>query len=385
MTIRGVFALLLLSSGCGGEAQSPSEAVPMWGTEEIARVGSVDESGSALADVADVLALDSLLLVLEWGQPRVAVFGPAHGWIRDFAEPGDGPGALRRPQALGLTGEQIWIRDPGGARLETYSLGGEPQQSYRFSIPGDSLGAGLVPYALLEDGTVLAGPRNRRMAWQLRGLTKYVDYLKVDAGGQVLQPLYRGALGETDAYSVEASNGSHFVGPHPLQESPLAAPFPDGSGLVVVERYMPDGPEEATFRLLVFDASGTRITDEAIPFQPVSADGWLETYLEEIENTTTGADPAELVRALREGLPPREYYPPVAELVAGMDGTVWLKREWTGSAMETWEIYGRDGDILGQVQLPRDFQVRYSSAQAVWGVESDDLDVPYVVGYRVHH
>jgi len=120
------------------------------------------------------------------------------------------------------------------------------------------------------------------------------------------------------------------------------------------------------------------------PLHPLSAEGWKERHISRLLESTPGSDiPEGVVQGLREDLPERRFYPAVSELVAGADGTVWLRREPVDTAQATWEVYDEEGARVGRVHLPAGLRLRHASRQELWGIETDDLDVPYVVGLRV--
>src|SRR5690606_31953282 len=91
-------------------------------------------------------------------------------------------------------------------------------------------------------------------------------------------------------------------------------------------------------------------------------------------------------RAAIEAALPRTS-PPVREIQAGVDGTIWLLREYQVDR-DRWEVYDAEMRLLGAVEfssrtpmwdVPR-IHVRLlrASLDEVWGVEVDELEVPYV-------
>lgn len=41
------------------------------------------------------------------------------------------------------------------------------------------------------------------------------------------------------------------------------------------------------------------------------------------------------------------------------------------------------GDAIGVVELPSGFTMLFARGMRVWGMEQDELDIPYMVRYRV--
>ena len=87
-----------------------------------------------------------------------------------------------------------------------------------------------------------------------------------------------------------------------------------------------------------------------------------------------------------------EHHPPVRKIVAGDDGSIWLLRESSPSPADLWEIYGEDGRLEGSVRItgavgaipwnPR-LEIFRATRTEVWGMTTDDLEVPYIHRYRV--
>ena len=87
--------------------------------------------------------------------------------------------------------------------------------------------------------------------------------------------------------------------------------------------------------------------------------------------------------ALEDALADIASLPPVTEAVAGSDGSVWLQREDTGLDELGWDVYSLDGTLVAKISLPRSTTILRASLQDLWVVEPDELNVPFVVHYRV--
>ena len=56
-------------------------------------------------------------------------------------------------------------------------------------------------------------------------------------------------------------------------------------------------------------------------------------------------------RAYRDAFWVPEYHPPVRQVVAGTDGTIWLLREMREDRVDVWEVYDADGALEGRVEV----------------------------------
>jgi hypothetical protein len=80
-------------------------------------------------------------------------------------------------------------------------------------------------------------------------------------------------------------------------------------------------------------------------------------------------------------LPPAQQ--PVSAAVLSSDGTLWLRREERGLPTVEWLVLDPTGHILARVQTPAGLQLLAVEKGAAWGVVKDELDIPYVIRYRV--
>ena len=111
----------------------------------------------------------------------------------------------------------------------------------------------------------------------------------------------------------------------------------------------------------------------------------IRTY----ENEGPGSNVSPQLREIREQvLASRRYadsLPHFQVVQPAPDGSLWLG-EFTGHLGGTptrWWRISADGELEGYLDLPEGFRVLSFEEGEVLGVERDELDVPFVVGYRV--
>lgn len=375
---------LVLVVACGDSASVGSSRAT-WELIEIGRIGTVEGEGTSLSSVSGLAQLDSTLFLIESSPPRAARFRVSGEWLGDFSGTGDGPGELRSPSSIGVTGNRVWVADPRAARLEAFTPDGHSLESFRFSIPPDSLGNRAFPVALLEDGSVLAGPGSVSVGAVIRGALTHGTYYRTTASGEVLGTVYESAVPESDFFQAPLQGRSVIMGGHPIPQAPLVSAFPDGSGMVAVERWISSG-SPASFLLRVFNSEGTKTAEVAVPYEPVSGGNWLERFLAEQREAMEGnggPSTARILNALEENLAPRPFLPPITKALAGRDGSIWLRREETGLDSVRWEILDRSGALAGMTWLGTETNIVLASLDEAWAVETDEFDVPFLVRYRV--
>ncbi len=82
--------------------------------------------------------------------------------------------------------------------------------------------------------------------------------------------------------------------------------------------------------------------------------------------------------------PKPDRRPAFSGFVVDAADRLWVS-EWAepGRTPETVWVFSPDGTLLGQVGLPPGFTLAAATTEALWGVTKDELDVPYVVRYRL--
>ena len=78
-----------------------------------------------------------------------------------------------------------------------------------------------------------------------------------------------------------------------------------------------------------------------------------------------------------------EFYPPISAVVAGVDGTSWLRREDTGAPATEWLVLDARGNMSARLRLPRQLEIKWAGANHIWAAVPDEFDVPFLVRYRI--
>jgi hypothetical protein len=91
----------------------------------------------------------------------------------------------------------------------------------------------------------------------------------------------------------------------------------------------------------------------------------------------------DLLSGIADALDRRSFYPPVTRLVAGTDGSTWVRREEIATDSVQWDVFDRLGVRIGRASTSTDLRIVAASLEEVWAVEQDDLDVPFLLRMRV--
>jgi len=78
------------------------------------------------------------------------------------------------------------------------------------------------------------------------------------------------------------------------------------------------------------------------------------------------------------------FKPPITAMVLGRDGSIWLREQPVGDGRVPWLLLNSEGEAMGQALLPVRTVLHVIDPPHIWGSTTDELDVPYLVRYRVH-
>jgi hypothetical protein len=96
-----------------------------------------------------------------------------------------------------------------------------------------------------------------------------------------------------------------------------------------------------------------------------------------------GVSDAELAAALRSGIDLPAHRPPVRSVEVGRDGGLWIELSGESSDTTAWLLLDPDLTPRGRLLLPARMEPRHVDGSAVWAVEPDELDVPWMVRLTV--
>lgn len=344
------------------------------------------------------------IFIAQRSSQSIAVFGPDGAPKEVIGRAGQGPGEFASPPSrLTFLGDTLVVTERFGTHFFVDDT--EVRRvSFRAPFPAES--STLIAGTPLADGSFL-GYRFLNPPVKRFFLSNELPLRRFTAGGMVLDTL---------AW-VEQPPAVDFPDPNLVYVHPLAAwtgePWiqavatRDGRGVLLL-RGLYDDVQPASFELMRVDIAGDTVLHRRISYEPVPLDraarevltegfvawasgGWVETRPDAVR--PPAAVMARRARDARRAFRLPEHYPPVRQMVAGNDGSIWLLRSSAPLPSDLWEIYDEAGELMGTVEVaegrtgaapwtPR-LKVFRATRDEVWAVTIDDFDVPYVHHYRV--
>lgn len=375
--------LLVALFGCA-DAGPTASAPPQLRTVVEGTYGDADGPG-ALSGVFDVAVapVTGRVFASEPAFGRVVAFAQDGGFAGVMGRRGSGPGEFQSPARLGWVGDTLSVLD---FRRGITLLGTDGRYLGRVSFERAFRANAfpLHPFVLLPDGAVAAmAPVPDGMAAE--GAVTTETWLRTARDGETLDTLLvRDLRGR--AFILELGGRRGSAG-HPLAFDPLLAAAPDGSVFVLVERVPPVGGAPARFRVVRIGPGGDTLAAVSLPYRPVAVDGAARDSIAGVvaraRSGGTGLTEERLRDLVLEQLPWPPSRPPVTAAVAGLDGTVWLRREAPASDSVRWDVLDASLRPVGFAVLPEELEVKVVTAREVYGVRTDSLDVPSIVRYGV--
>ena len=355
--------------------------------EEIYRLGAVDGGGWDTFGSVEGLGFDGAgnLYILDTQAVRISVVDPEGNLVRQFIGEGEGPGEFgsnssRALEFAVMRDGRVAVYDPGRIGFALFGADGE----FEHTIP---MGGDRWRQPMLSD--IQAFPGMERVLSTTR-----VGYFSTPDPGP--GPQFRYVL-SYDLSSDEAAVDTAATTWKPPSDRQAFGPE-------LMAGALPGGGvaySDSSAYAIKFTAPDGRVTRIVTrPFRPGPVtdrirNEEIERRLESFETTRqpTGSPAMQaamqaMIDAQRAGIESMEFYPEMPVLLAlrtDWEGTIWVRRRADeGAGGDPIDLITADGRYLGtfasgSTALPEAF----GPDGLVAFVETDDLDVPYVVVKRL--
>jgi hypothetical protein len=305
---------------------------------------------------------DGGIVVADRGSAQVRFYDAQGRFTSSVGADGDGPGEFRRlNQVARYPGDSIIAFDPSVHRGTVISASGSVGRVVTFDIPERTITEGIDYLYVPESGGILMSVTVMPADWPRPSPGR------VRIAQLILRASATGTLEDTVAglRGFEEYIGSTGIMQPPFPKVSRAAVH--GDDLYVCEG---DGPEYAvrapgeTLRRIV-----------RVPNLPLEVPGHV---LDSIRDALRGKD--EFLQEMAEFLVPTEPF--CSGLLVDELGYVWVERFHhpfkMSDAPRSWLVFSPDGEWLGQLDFPANFEVFEVDDARVLGVAKDSLEVQTV-------
>ena len=368
--------------------------VPEWSAELELRIGSLDDPEYSLTYMRSLeVAPDGTMYTLHTQEQVVRMFAADGSFKGLIGGRGSGPGEFENVATMGWVADTLWVLDFANYRFSQFTQGGEFIGS--FSVPYRStqgLDAVRPPRAsgLLFDGTVHGAPSTPSSQVADGTLTHRVPML-MTREGRVTDTLPSVPFGRNQwAISDPDDPGrGGLYGRQPFGDGPLSWFVPRERAVIILDRTAPSSRDEASLRVSKLTFLGDTVFSRIYRFEPVPVRSEeVDSVLDERASMMAERGIFGVTQARGREWAALTLYQPafrtgVTSMVLGRDGSIWLSRGPDGAGQDDWVVLDSAGEPIGHLKLPTGLQIFVVDPPLLWASERDELDVPYVVRFRI--
>lgn len=392
--VAAAVTLAVLCASCSGDRENPGadeasgpltpETYPLteWPDDRLTMTEElrIDGSEHELVAIGHVLVAEDGGVAFSQGQDHeVRFFGPDGTPDGRIGREGEGPGEFELINELGWKADSLWVYDADQARFSIFA----PDRSFVRTEPAPPRGAAGNDDVFLFYGRLR--PDGSRLAFyhaEDGSGTSRRSYVRVDSVGAVLAEFATHVRGE-DFVSVSGEGFSVSSLRIPFVGTTEYDHFSDGERLVLAKAFV-EGPAEGTFHVTAVTTSGdtlfaSRYPVDLVPIPDDAIDEEIRNRLADLPDFP-GMDGLESAFRSQADVPP--FYPPIVQVLAGRDGTTWIRMRTTDEG-RPYRVLDPDGEPIGTLVIPADDRIAVAERSTVWVYEWDALDVPSLVRYRV--
>ena len=391
---------VILAAGCQSDGISSPDSfadAPWTFDGPEVRIGSLDDPDYIFSPVYRLaLSPDGLLHSLHPDEATIRQWTAKGAPAGSVGRAGEGPGEFAAPYNMGLFGDSLWVWDVLRNRASYFDPAGEFLGSVSAMVGfGEPDGLPLRPVRPFRDGGFLgmALPFLDQVA---TGQLTRTPFVLMDVEGNTQSHIWMHPHEPRDVLALlteDGTGGSYSSQPF-LDD---ALPTDIDHGLLAVERRAWTGDGEAVVTVTGIGFTGdtlftSRVLYTPTPLPAARVDSVVRATAERMHPSMSRRKPGLTIRELEEDIRRAiyapAYLPAVAELAVARNGNIWLRRfdpveSETGEQMNEWWILDPAGSPMARAHTPAGLRMMLIGDEAVWGVVSDEMDVDYIVRYRL--
>ena len=407
---RGSSIMLAIACTCiaaCGEARSVSESIhdlPRLNVVEEMRIGNVDSPDLGFSRISSVdVDRDGNIYALEAMASEIRVFDPHGNLLHRIGRRGGGPGEFENIPRFGVKGDTLWSYESPAGRITLFDRQGRIISTGRTtgaSVPVRTGTGYVTPVSMRDDGlfvgwfTRIASRRGDPVSAPADGVPRIV----FDASGAVVDTM--GTLPSAPPRMVPPENydagrwqrvtigGSTYSVPDPPTELPTWLPLDDGH--VIVDVPYASTADGATFSVTRILAAGDTLYHRVLSYEPqrytedrlMAAAGRQPTVIIDGQLRENRTDDA-AINAIRARMDFPEFMLPVVTARALDDESVWLQLVTEPEEPHRWVVLDDEGEVRGRIELPARSWPLWTDGNTVLAAVPDELDVPWLVRYRI--
>ena len=345
------------------------------------------DSESALTQVHWAMVHNGRIFASQMYERGVRVFTVEGDFVDFLGGLGQGPGEFQALGSGGWDGDLLWMSDPTARRVSYFDaelrfLSSQP------ILPHPTLPSGF-PWvlAVLKDGSMLV--QFDKSATEVASAPSKPGHMPRLGPEGVLLDTATVTLGRRGVFMLAEGlrHGVQWSFSLPVADRSLVSAARDGSGFLVVHRQTANQPGPHTYKVVRFDGRADTLWVQERQYDPIPvSDEWrlsqVNQWMESISDDPNVVSPARSRSAFEAVFDAFEFFPAVESAFFGEAGTTWLQLR-TGVASFQWAVLDTTGLHIGWFEPPPNSTLVWPGIETVWFTETDQLGVPFLVGYRV--
>jgi hypothetical protein len=366
---------------CTGVA-GDSQRAPRLLNEDL-RIGSVDGPDALTTPGVVAVGPDGDLYVVQSSDQQIRVYGQDGELLRSLGGRGGGPGEFERIATFGFLGDTFYVSDARLRRMTFMSLSGSVLEMVNVAGSMEVPFFPSVPQTLFADGTGTMSPSFPSDMVSSGAITRFPLY-RVTRNGEVLDTVAWQST-ENMQFAVAYGTGQLFSS-QPFADNPFVVADGPSGRVAVIERRAAAEAMNATFRVTFVSLQGDTLDTHAYPYEPVPMpDSLVEATVEARSRVLERVIPArgEAEAAARKALYLPRFFVPVTGAMFDSEGRLWLLREDDPGRPRIVDVIDSSGRLVDRMALPIGAQIKWAGRDVLWTLERDELDVPYLVRYRI--
>lgn len=417
--IRSAAAVQVLSlsvlalTGCDQVGTSDVEELsgPILSAEPLFRLGSIDDPTQNFTRVESVVIGPAGEIIVADPQANVVrIFGEDGEPLRTVGAPGTGPGHFSSLWRVDVRGDTLLAFD-NSMVVSAFTLDGifrrivwgpgEQWMFFRESPSGMRFGyVPMAPQALIGDTSAIISPNIAYAPGPLdctpgsRGFVMPVPYLLTRSDGSIADTIIWSERVNSSLLLVSGSDTHVWY--MPFRQTVFFGALPEGRGILIADERPSAAGEGSAVRLTALSPQRDTLWQRELPISsiPITAENLAEAAVRVPPRlmpgcssgdaaSATAPSPEQVATAYRSSKDALTHLPALTGLTVGQDGSIWLRREELAPDSTTWQLLDPEGEPVGVVQLPIGQRVVAARGSAFVTTEVDELEVPYLVRYRL--
>jgi hypothetical protein len=367
--------------------QHTGPAPAQWVVGDTVNIGKVEGTPEYTFNRVSDLSVgpDGRIYVLDSGDNVVRAYTPDGTFAYKLGGPGDGPSEFRGAYRLLWAGDTLEVFDARVPKLVQFVgpafVDSRPSRLTIWEYGGPALLA-RVPegfVAVFVTGCRLPRPKDLRPLWKVVTLdpTGAVRDTVAILTNTATLPIYW-------ATGCSGMNALGRAGPQLAVRPDGRAAYGDGSTYQVALFDLPAAPPGGYHGAMPKPDLVIRRQAEAPTLSQDSIDAYRSRYTKPPKDRPVNRDMIHAVEAAWDSTGFPDHLPFYRALLWDDQGRLWVGETPAEHAtVQRWAVYGDEGALLAEMELPVVLSVKAISHERVWGTVTDELGVTYVRGYRI--